>query len=40
MKQVESRLAVFEMEQVIDRIVARQTDPYTAADEILAGGNK
>jgi hypothetical protein len=28
------------MEQVIDRIVARQTDPYTAADEILGRGNK
>jgi len=40
MKEVESRLAVLEMEQVIDRIVARQTDPYTAADEILARGNK
>jgi LAO/AO transport system kinase len=39
MKQVQSRLAGLEMEQVIDRIVARQTDPYTAAAEILGRGH-
>jgi LAO/AO transport system kinase len=35
MKRVESRIAGLEMERVIDRIATRETDPYTAAEEIL-----
>jgi LAO/AO transport system kinase len=34
-RQVESRLTAVEMEQLVDRIVARTLDPYTAADEVL-----
>jgi LAO/AO transport system kinase len=35
MKRVESRIAGLEMERLIDRIATRETDPYTAAEEIL-----
>jgi LAO/AO transport system kinase len=35
MRRVESTIADLEMERLVDRIAARQTDPYTAADEIL-----
>lgn len=36
-RQVESRIAGVEMERLIDRIAARTLDPYTAANEVLAG---
>jgi GTPase len=35
MMRVESKLAAFEMDKLIDRIAGRQIDPYSAADEIL-----
>jgi hypothetical protein len=35
MKRVESRIAGLEMERLIDRIATRETDPYSAAEEIL-----
>ena len=36
MKRVDAKIGGLELEQLIDRIAARQTDPYTAADEILS----
>jgi LAO/AO transport system kinase len=35
MKRVESRIDGLDMERLIDRIAARETDPYTAAEKIL-----
>ena len=35
MRRVESGIAGLEMERLIDRIATRETDPYTAAEEIL-----
>ena len=35
MRQIESRVSAMTMGKVIDRIVARSVDPYTAADEVL-----
>ena len=38
MARVESQLAAARIEPLIARVVARTTDPYSAADEILRGG--
>jgi LAO/AO transport system kinase len=35
MKRVESQIASVDMDRLIRRITARQTDPYSAADELL-----
>jgi LAO/AO transport system kinase len=35
LRRIESRVPAREMEQLIDRIVARNIDPYSAADELL-----
>ena len=35
MKRVESGIDGLEMDRLIDRIAARETDPYTAAEDIL-----
>ncbi len=37
MRQVESRVPAAAMQAVIDRIAAREVDPYAAAEEILRG---
>jgi LAO/AO transport system kinase len=34
---VETRLPKEELKTLVDRMAARRTDPYTAADEVLAG---
>lgn len=35
MRRVESRMSVMEMGKLVDRIVARTVDPYSAVDEVL-----
>jgi LAO/AO transport system kinase len=35
MRQIESRVSAMEMKKLVDRIAARDVDPYTAADELL-----
>jgi GTPase len=35
MRQIESRVSDAEMGKLVDRIVARTIDPYSAADEVL-----
>jgi hypothetical protein len=35
MKRVDREVAGTAMEQLVDRIAARTTDPYSAADDIL-----
>ncbi len=37
MRQVEQRISAIEMATLVDRIVARTVDPYTAVDEVLSG---
>jgi LAO/AO transport system kinase len=37
MRQLASRVSGLEMEKLVDRIVGRTVDPYTAADELLGG---
>jgi LAO/AO transport system kinase len=36
LRQIESRVSVMEMGTLVDRIVARTVDPYSAVDEILS----
>ena len=38
LQQVESGISELEMGTIVDRIVARAIDPYSAADEVLSGG--
>ena len=38
MRQIESRVPDLEMDTVVDRISARELDPYSAADEVLGYG--
>jgi LAO/AO transport system kinase len=35
MRQIEARLSALEMGKLVDRMVARTVDPYSAADEVL-----
>ena len=37
MRQIESRVSDMEMDKLVDRIVARTVDPYSAVDEMLSG---
>jgi LAO/AO transport system kinase len=36
MRQIESRLSAMEMGTLVDRMIARTVDPYSAADEVLS----
>ena len=37
MRQIETRVSAMEMGKLVDRIVARTVDPYSAVDEMLGG---
>jgi putative protein kinase ArgK-like GTPase of G3E family len=36
LRQIESRVSVMEMGKLVERIVARTIDPYSAVDEVLS----
>jgi LAO/AO transport system kinase len=36
MRQIDSRVSVMEMRELVDRIVSRTVDPYSAVDELLS----